>query len=1103
MPIDSGFIESLEIKLQRFRSIPDPQEIHLQEFRLLFSLFFEKLTQDESVQFSTLFSRIAYAGVQMKLPGKLIFESQRWRRTIQKRLYDAGHISRLIKEGTYLLAELTAVIPGVQRIEKYARPGSMDKENVASIEFKRILRACLLEVHDTHIVVVDEDKPHIKLQVRFDDMGIMKQAHDVIKYFDLPLEINLVDVNYETESRAKAMMMVLRPDFLLGVTSISECYSSEGSTALSYLAKKLIPSDMSVHMLIGNIVNYYLDELVHRPDISFKDLHSSIFRLAPIAFSRMDDEELRKVMAKIEVHFHNLKQVVSAELKEVGITKEAAYLEPSFYSNAYGLQGRLDLFHHEPNKRKADIVELKSGKLYKAHAYGLNQNHYIQTLLYDLIIESVFGYNTKANNYILYSSLKEKRLRYAPKVRGQQLDAIKLRNNIILLEELLCRIDQEDIPDVISKLDPERIPEAYTFLRRDAESLHAALRDLNELERSYYLTFLAFLSREFHFSKVGRHGINSSNGLASLWLDPMIEKVDRFSVLSDLEILSNDTDAEVPTMKLGFSEASNRLSRFRVGDICILYPYDQVEGKAVLSNQLFKCTILELTGEGVSIRLRARQKNAEIFKKNRFWNLEGDMLDSGFNQQFHGLYGFISASRPFRELMLGLRPPGELTYVEDVERKERLTDQQYDLIKNAIAAKEYYLIWGPPGTGKTSIVISSLIQHYYNATKKNVLLLAYTNRAVDEICSAIDGPTGGDFIRIGSRYATKTDYRKKLLVNRSEEITRRTELNDMIMDSRIFVSTVSSFQGKKDLSDLKQFDLVIIDEASQLLEPMLVGLLSRFKKFILIGDHKQLPAVVTQSKEGRRVKKERLVNEIGLRDCGMSLFERLFYTCQTKKWAWAYGVLDQQGRMHQDILQFVSKEFYEGQLRVLEGVRRLVNDSDLKSDDELSSKLVKHRMIFIDTPIDESITRKTNQLEAQVVNGILGKWKEIYGLNGMPVHEDAIGVITPFRSQIAMIRKTGDKDLLKDVTIDTIERYQGGARERIIISLAVNEADLLDTITSMSEQGIDRKMNVALSRAKEHLVIIGNKEVLSKNKLYQQLIESCHSIDHETVLEVA
>ena len=138
-----------------------------------------------------------------------------------------------------------------------------------------------------------------------------------------------------------------------------------------------------------------------------------------MAFLSMANEDLRTLLDKLREHFERLKKSVSTELANLGITKDNAYLEPSFYSSEYGMQGRLDLYYHDPQNNESDIIELKSGKLYKANNYGINENHFVQTLLYDLLLESVNSGRIRSKNYILYSSLSEQALRYATTCKAE------------------------------------------------------------------------------------------------------------------------------------------------------------------------------------------------------------------------------------------------------------------------------------------------------------------------------------------------------------------------------------------------------------------------------------------------------------------------------------------------------------------------------------------------------------------------------------------------------------------------------------------------------------------------------------------------------------
>ena len=149
------------------------------------------------------------------------------------------------------------------------------------------------------------------------------------------------------------------------------------------------------------------------------------------------------------------------------------------------------------------------------------------------------------------------------------------------------------------------------------------------------------------------------------------------------------------------------------------------------------------------------------------------------------------------------------------------------------------------------------------------------------------------------------------------------------------------------------------------------------------------------------------------------------------------------------------------------------------------------------TPVDlSSVTGKTNLFEAQRISEVVRTYQQIYQANDQELHAQSIGIITPYRAQIAQIRQELhqqeiDADLL---TIDTVERYQGGAREIILLSLCLNREAQLRSLVSLSDEGVDRKLNVALTRARKHLIIFGNPEILSQNEVYTKLMEFCGGI---------
>jgi DNA replication ATP-dependent helicase Dna2 len=132
--------------------------------------------------------------------------------------------------------------------------------------------------------------------------------------------------------------------------------------------------------------------------------------------------------------------------------------------------------------------------------------------------------------------------------------------------------------------------------------------------------------------------------------------------------------------------------------------------------------------------------------------------------------------------------------------------------------------------------------------------------------------------------------------------------------------------------------------------------------------------------------------------------------------------------------------------------------------------------------------------EAKLIAELIHSFQLLYAPSGK---NPSIGIITPYRAQIAQIRRVLEEEKMDaaSITIDTVERYQGGARDVILISLCTNSTDQMRAMISLSEEGVDRKLNVALTRARQHLVILGNPGLLETNDVYRQLIAHCRDVD--------
>ena len=241
---------------------------------------------------------------------------------------------------------------------------------------------------------------------------------------------------------------------------------------------------------------------------------------------------------------------------------------------------------------------------------------------------------------------------------------------------------------------------------------------------------------------------------------------------------------------------------------------------------------------------------------------------------------------------------------------------------------------------------------------------------------------------------------------------------------------------------------------------------------------------------------------MGLLNMRNSLFERLYKRCQDMQWDWAFGQLSHQGRMHRDIMAFPNEHFYEGTLRILpsdmpESERQTMPLQWpiplLRGNDKgLETYITRERVLFIPVASsDERMMRKVNEGEAEKVVELICLFDTLYAQMGLPLTERTIGVITPYRAQIAYIRSRlalCERDY-SHLTIDTVERYQGGARDIIIISLCANSLTQLDNLVSSGDDGVDRKLNVALTRARQQLILVGDPDILKHNSIYADFIE--------------
>ncbi|XP_078162999.1 DNA replication ATP-dependent helicase/nuclease JHS1-like [Carex rostrata] len=462
--------------------------------------------------------------------------------------------------------------------------------------------------------------------------------------------------------------------------------------------------------------------------------------------------------------------------------------------------------------------------------------------------------------------------------------------------------------------------------------------------------------------------------------------------------------------------------------------------------------------------------------RQEMWRIDKDEFSSSYGiMRFNLVQLFFQNSRSLhlRKLIVDLQAPrfesgGLLSQdqaISYVRSEKSLNDDQRRSIHRILAARDYALILGMPGTGKTHTMAHAVKALLIRGA--SVLLTSYTNSAVDNLLLKLKSENI-DFIRIGRMEAVHHEIREHCFSGMNaqslSEIKQRME--------SVQVVGVTCLAINHPLLTNKKFDVCIMDEAGQITLPVSLGPLMVASKFVLVGDHYQLPPLV-QSTEAR---------ENGM---GISLFWRLSEAHPN-----AISALQCQYRMCSEIMELSNTLIYGNRLRCGSSQVALAKlDFSIKKSTQpwLNQILDPDKpATFVNTdklPALEERENKAvnNPAEAHIVS------QAVADLIKRGINEDEIGVITPYNSQASLIRQL----LVPSVEVHTIDRYQGRDKDCVVVSFVRSTSD---SRASSSLLGDWRRINVVLTRAKKKLIMIGSSKTLSSVPLLRLLIEKVDSL---------
>ena len=1002
-------------------------------------------------------------------------------------------------------------------------------ENIQIANYRYI--RCVVRAWDEQtiqVAVINQDSSEELLTVDYMNTAEYVDFSYLRSLLHEGMQLNLLDCTV-TRKKVIPRLIVVEPDYLVDISSIANCFESYGHHPLLFTVKRMGERPNNKHIVLGNFAGSALDDIINHPtDYTIKDTFRSNFREKALDFATCPDFNAVEFKQAAEQQVANIQEIVNELFQS--FEREKAILEPSFVCERLGLQGRIDLMTTDLKL----LVEQKSGKnifierQYKNPHGSLHvEKHYVQLLLYYGILQYNFQLNPKdAHIELMYSKypLPNGLLEVEP-LQKLIREAMKFRNKAVATEYWMAENGFHRLLPLMTPqvLNVEKQNDAFyqRYLLPQLTEVLAPLHQLSELERTYFTRMMTFVIKEQLVSKVGaQEGVGNSN--ADLWNMPLAEKKDTGNIYTELTITDKSCSSSFngyDTITLNVPQQGiDFLPNFRRGDMVYLYAYKKNEEPDVRKSILFKGSLQEIHTSSIVVHLNDGQQNPNLIAGECF-ALEHAGSDIGGTSAIRSLYTFITSDVERRQLLLGQRAPrADKSLV-----LSRSYHPDYDeIILKAKQAQDYFLLIGPPGTGKTSQALQYLVLEQLAEKPKvqstnpndhspkvngqsSILLLAYTNRAVDEICNMLSEHEI-DYIRIGNEYSCDPKYSDHLLQEVLDENTTLNSIKSTLAEAQIIVATTSTMNSRSALFNIKHFDLVIIDEASQILEPNIVGILTArqeegraIDRFILVGDHKQLPAVVQQQGEADVENTSSVLENIHLSSCANSLFERLILTERTAGRTDFIGTLHKQGRMHPDIADFANRKFYaKEQLECVPLAHQLETELayNEESKDALDNALKAHRMIFIPSmPCKQlNISEKVNTDEARIIADLLRRLYRQMSKDFDP--QKSVGVIVPYRNQIAMIRKEIERleiPALEDISIDTVERYQGSQRDVILYSFTIQSRYQLDFLTANTfyeeGQAIDRKLNVAITRARKQLILTGNESTLRQNQLFAELID--------------
>ncbi|HEX9056578.1 MAG TPA: AAA domain-containing protein [Ktedonobacterales bacterium] len=858
---------------------------------------------------------------------------------------------------------------------------------------------------------------------------------------------------YRTLRTSPASALVLEPDLLLNITDINQAERC----VRQYVLRRMTPSPPTTATLRGTIVHGAFKELLkgRAEDPRALLLQALRAQTTDLAMRQLAPAD---VAADAEPHLTALTAWYARQRQQLWSSTPNIRVETFVLAPAVGLKGRLDALWEDEHSSR--LLELKTSTVRgelprREHRW---QVHGYQTLLAS---RGHTDGGRQSGATLLYSGTPGQAEEYALPFTPRDLQRVLELRNLLAITHATGIVPPPPGERVCA-----RCPLRGECLRASA-LLGWEPPPSDEQPEPPDPNDAAWFARYYELLRL--EGQAAEEQARVLWrLTPARRLADGIAIGG---LRQRGEPAPTASGEWQYAFTCDNVSELRENDSVLLSDGDPIHGAAVTG------TLLDVSDHAVSLWTPERIARPALIDR-----YGSDIVQ---DRTVRNLWRWLDVEPRLRALVRGERQPAFVA-TDAPLITDGLNPEQRLAVERALAARDFLLIQGPPGTGKTRVV-AEIIRHL-TAQGSRVLVAAFTNQAVDNVLTRLAADGFEDIVRLGHELSVAPHLRRFRLDARAATLDGHdpaagvgelapSHIHAALRSAPVVASTTATWSSERydDCGDALRFDVAIVDEATQLTVPALLGALRFARRFVLVGDERQLPPLVVSADAAER----------GLK---ASLFATLL-----QRWGPTASVaLTRQYRMHPAICAFPSREFYADDL-ITDGparTRRLAF-SDVPTDGLEPVLDPASPVVFVDVPESPSPAQDESASAASAAQAKVVR-RLVTGLLRRGTAAERIGIIAPYRAQVAAIRQRLASEGIADVTVDTVDRFQGGEREVIVLAFGLRRpARYTSGVSFVADP---HRLNVALTRAQRKLILVGSVEALRAEPLLQRLIAYCEGL---------